>query len=208
MTLPRENPESTSPKPAHPAPAHRVMDFLLSRRSRPVTALKAPAPDAETLTQILTAASRVPDHGKLEPWRFVVVEGAACRRLSALAHTRGAALGMDPEKVTKAARIWANAPLVVAVVLSPKPLEKVPEFEQTLSVGAVCLSLVNAALASGWGAAWITGWTAFDRGFVQTGLGLAAHERIAGYVHLGHCETPVPERTRPDIRALTQWLRA
>lgn len=185
-----------------------VLDFLLSRRSRPSAALKLPAPDTETLDQLLTVATRVPDHGKLEPWRFVIIDGAARERLSALVRSRGAALGIDPEKIAKSARTWAEAPLIVAVVSSPKVSEKVPPIEQLLSAGGVCLSLVNAALATGWGAAWITGWAAFDRVFVETGLGLAPTEQIAGFVHLGTCETPVSDRPRPDVAALTTRVSA
>jgi len=180
-----------------------VLDFLLTRRSRPSAALRAPAPDANTLTQLLTAAARVPDHGKLEPWRFLIIDGAAKTRLSALIKERGPVLGIAPQKVEKSAQSWANAPLIVAVISAPKPSEKVPESEQILSAGGVCLSLVNAALASGWGAAWISGWASFDRGFVEPGLGLAAHETVAGFIHLGRCDTPVTERPRPDINAIT-----
>ena len=158
-----------------------VMDFLLTRRSKPAKALTAPAPDAETLQQLLTAATRVPDHGRMEPWRFVVLEGAALERLSALVRERGAATGVEPEKIEKAALTWARAPMIVAVISSPKPSDKIPQVEQLLSSGAVCLSLVNAALASGWGASWIT-----------------------GVVHLGSCEMTAPERPRPDVAALTQ----
>jgi nitroreductase len=198
----------TQTNPATPttAPA-AVMEFLLTRRSRPAAALRAPAPDAAALAPLLTAAARVPDHGKLEPWRFIVIEGAALGRLSDLVRTRGTELGVEPEKLAKNARTWADAPLVVAVVMVPKPSDKVPEIEQLLSAGAVCLGLVNAALASGWGAAWLTGWAAFDRPFVETGLGLAANETVAGFVHLGTCDTPPAERPRPDVPTLTQWMR-
>lgn len=185
-----------------------VMEFLLSRRSRPTAALRAPAPDAATIAHLLTAATRVPDHGRMEPWRFLIIDGAAKDRLSALIRERGEALGVAAEKIEKSAKTWANAPLIVAVVSTPKPSEKVPPMEQLLSAGAVCLSLVNAALASGWGAAWVTGWAAFDREFMDTGLGLSAHESIAGFVHLGSCDTPVSDRPRPDTAALTTWVRA
>lgn len=188
------------------AHANPVLDFMLTRRSRPAAALKSPAPDAATLTQLLTAAARVPDHGKLEPWRFLVIDGAAKTRLSGLIRQRGPALGIDPEKIEKSANSWANAPLIVAVILSPKPSEKVPEIEQLLSAGAVCLGLVNAALATGWGAAWITGWAAFDREFLETGLGLTPAEQVAGFIHLGSCDTPVTDRPRPDISALIQRI--
>ncbi|MEZ5752800.1 MAG: nitroreductase [Paracoccaceae bacterium] len=183
-----------------------VLQFLLGRRSTPAKALRAPAPSDEALDVILRAAARVPDHGALAPWRFVVIEGAALARLSTLVQKRGTALGIDPEKVAKSAASWANAPKIVAVIAVHKPSDKAPEAEQFLSAGAACLSLVNAALATGWGAAWITGWAAFDRGFVEEAFGLAAQERIAGFIHLGTCESPVPDRTRPDMATIVQVL--
>ncbi len=185
-----------------------ALDFLLTRRSRPAKTLAAPAPDRETLDTLLTAAARTPDHGKLEPWRFVVLEQAALQRLGKLARTRGADLGFDTDKIDKIGVMFENAPLSVAVVASPKPSDKIPEIEQTLSSGAVCLALLNAALAAGWGANWLTGWTAFDRPFLSEGLGLENHEFVAGFIHLG-CETSTPpDRPRPDLAAITTWLSA
>ena len=185
-----------------------VMDFLLTRRSRPAGALKSPAPEGPALDTLLTAATRVPDHGALVPWRLMNLEAPARQRLAALIRERGPVLDIDPAKVAKSAASWENAPLIVAVVASPVPSEKAPELEQLLSAGAVCVSLVNAALAAGWGAAWITGWAAFDRVFVEQGLGLEPHEQIAGFVHLGSCETPPAERQRPDLSAIVSRVSA
>lgn len=185
-----------------------VMDFLLTRRSKPAAALSAPAPEGAALDRLLTAALRVPDHGALTPWRLMILEAPARRRLAGLVRERGPALGIDPAKVEKSALAWENSPLVVAVIAAPRPSDKAPELEQLLSAGAVCLSLVNAALASGWGAAWITGWAAFDRDFLERGLGLAAHERVAGFVHIGRCETAVSDRPRPDLGALVTRVSA
>lgn len=187
---------------AHPA----ALDFLLTRRSRPARLLRAPAPDRATLTRLLTAAARVPDHGKLEPWRFIVIEGAALERLAALVEARGAQAGIAPERNAKTAASFRESPMVVAVIAVEKPAPAIPAQEQLLSAGAVCLSLVNAALASGYGACWLTGWPAFDRAFQQQGLGLEAHERVAGFIHLGSCDAAPPERPRPDIAAITSWL--
>ncbi|MCA2011351.1 nitroreductase [Pararhodobacter sp. CCB-MM2] len=183
-----------------------VLDFLLTRRSRPAAALTAPAPDAAALEVLMTAAARVPDHGALVPWRFLVIGPAARARLSNLIRERGPVLGIDPAKVEKSAMSWQNAPMIVGVVSAPVPSEKAPELEQVLSAGAVCAALVNAALASGWGAAWITGWAAFDRTFLEDGLGLQPGEQIAGFVHIGTCETAPAERPRPDLAAITQHL--
>ena len=193
-----------------PTPPARpeALDFLLTRRSRPAKMLRAPAPDAPTLTRLLTAAARVPDHGKLEPWRFVVIEPAALQRLSELITSRGAALEMDADKTMKAAETFAGSPMVVAVVAIEKPSDKIPPIEQLLSAGAVCLSLVNAALAQGFGACWLTGWPAFDRVFLAEGLGLEGHESLAGFVHIGSCDTAPPERPRPDVSALVTRLGA
>lgn len=191
-------------QPARP----EALDFLLTRRSRPAKMLRAPAPDAATLTRLLTAATRVPDHGKLEPWRFVVIEPAALQRLAALVTARGEALGMEAEKTLKAAETFAASPLVVAVVAVEKPSDKIPPVEQLLSAGAVCLSLVNAALAQGFGACWLTGWPAFDRVFLAEGLGLEGHETVAGFVHIGSCDTAPPERPRPDVESLVTRLGA
>jgi nitroreductase len=183
-----------------------VMDFLLARRSCPAKMMQAPVPSGEQLLRLLTAAARVPDHGKLEPWRFVVLEQAACARLALLIANRGAEQGIAAEKCTKAASTFAQAPLIVMVVASPKPSDKIPEIEQTLSVGAVCLGLVNAALASGWGANWLTGWVASDRG-ILTQLGLAPQEWVAGFIHIGTAQGTPPERPRPEIATLTTWIR-
>lgn len=183
-----------------------VLAFLQSRRSRPAKTLRAPAPDRDALLPILTAAARSPDHGKLEPWRFIVLEGAALGRLAALVQDRGAALGLDADQIAKAASAFENSPLVVAVIEVQKPSEKVPEIEQSYSAGAVCLALLNAALASGWGANWLSGWASHDRDFIQKGLGLASHERVAGFIHIGTETARPPERPRPDLAAITTWL--
>ncbi|EEX12651.1 nitroreductase family protein [Citreicella sp. SE45] len=189
-----------------PTPNPAAMEFLLSRRSRPAKTLTGPAPDRAALMPILTAAARSPDHGKLEPWRFVVLEGAALERLAAAALARGEALGLDPDVAAKGQKQFADSHLCVAVIESPKESPKIPAIEQTYSAGAVCLGLLNAALASGWGANWLTGWIAEDRPFVENELGLAPHERIAGFLHLGTETSAPPDRPRPDLDAITEWV--
>lgn len=184
-----------------------VLDFLLTRRSRPSKTLTTPVPDADTLRTILTIAARTPDHGKLEPWRFIVLEKAALARLAAMVPARGAALGLAPDQITKAVAQYGNADLAVVVVSSRVASPKVPQIEQTYSAGAVCLALVNGALAAGWGANWLSGWASHDRDFVQTGLGLAAHETVAGIIHLGTQTSTPPERPRPDVDVITTWVR-
>ncbi|SIO08974.1 nitroreductase family protein [Vannielia litorea] len=183
-----------------------ALDFLLTRRSRPAKTLTGPVPTREELGPILQAAARAPDHGKLEPWRFIVLEGAALERLAQLANERGKALELEPEKVEKFATQLGQPGLVVVVVSSPVESDKVPFVEQLYSAGAVCLQMLNAALASGWGANWLTGWGSHDREFISRGLGLALHETVAGFIHIGTETVPAPERPRPDLTRITAWV--
>ncbi|MFY0635320.1 MAG: nitroreductase family protein [Vannielia sp.] len=183
-----------------------ALDFLLTRRSRPAKTLTTPVPSREELGPILQAAARTPDHGKLEPWRFIVLEGAALERLAALAGERGTALEMEPEKVEKFQTQLKQPGLAVVVVSSPVESEKVPFVEQLYSAGAVCLAMLNAALASGWGANWLSGWGSHDREFVTKGLGLALHETVAGFIHIGTETAAPPERPRPDLGNITAWV--
>jgi len=191
-----------------PAPNPAAMDFLLTRRSRPAKTLRGPVPSREELVPILTAAARTPDHGKLEPWRFIVLEKAALTRLAGLVPERGASLGIEAEKIAKAEAQFGTADLAVCVVSSPKPSDKVPEIEQLYSAGAVCLALLNAALASGWGANWLSAWPSHDAAFVAEGLGLEPHEKVAGFIHIGTESNAPPERPRPDLDAITTWADA
>lgn len=182
-----------------------ALEFLATRRSHPPKLLRQPAPDRPEIQRLLTLAARSPDHGKLEPWRFVVLERAALDRLAPLLRQRVLTTGQDQVAADKAASAF-ESPVVVAVVSAPVASEKVPQWEQFLSAGAVCLGLVNAALAAGWGAAWLTGPAVLDQAFGRDHLGLAEHERLVGLVHLGsRGETP-PERPRPDVAAKTTWL--
>ena len=182
-----------------------ALDFLLNRRSRPQKTLTTPVPSRDDLLPILTAAARTPDHGKLEPWRFIVLEKPALTRLAAVARDRAAALGLDDEKTTKGAAQFDTGALAVAVVEIQKDSDKVPGLEMTYSAGAACLALLNAALASGWGANWLSGWPSHDRGFMTDGLGLADNERIAGFIHIGTETSAPPDRPRPDLNAIVTW---
>lgn len=189
-----------------PDPNPQALDFLLTRRSRPAKTLTTPVPTREALAPILQAALRAPDHGKLEPWRLMVLEKPALNRLADLVQDRGAALAIDPDKITKNHDQFAHADLAVAVIEAPVIAEKIPAIEQTYSAGAVCLQLLNAALASGWGANWLSGWASHDRLFVEKGLGLAPHERVAGFIHIGTERATPPERPRPDIEEKVTWV--
>ncbi|CAD0183761.1 Putative NAD(P)H nitroreductase YdjA [Ruegeria sp. THAF57] len=183
-----------------------ALEFLQSRRSRPAKTLIAPAPTREQLQPLLTAAARCPDHGKLEPWRFIVIEKGAMLRLSKLTHDRGVALGKSPEDIIKARSQFELGHLAVAVIEVQKPSEKIPAIEQTYSAGAVCLGLLNAALASGWGANWLSGWQTQDPDFCRAAFGLADNERVAGLIHIATEGVAPPERPRPDVEALTEWV--
>ena len=188
------------------SPRPDVLEFLGARRSRPAKTLTTPVPSKAEVEAMLTVAARAPDHGKLEPWRFIVLERDACLRLAALTEDLGPGLGLEPEKIAKSTASFANAHLVVTVVASPKPSAKIPEVEQTLSAGAVCQNLLTVALAAGWGANWLSDWMSRDRDFLTRGLALADHEWVAGYMHLGTETNIPPERPRPDLSAITQWV--
>lgn len=185
-----------------------ALDFLLSRRSRPARTLGLPVPSRDELLQLLTAATRVPDHGKLEPWRFVVLTRPATDRLARLVESRGEALGVEPEKIAKAASQYSMSDLAVVVVQVPRHTDRIPLIEQTYSAGAVCLSLLNAALAAGWGANWLTGWPTYDDTFRRDGLGLQPGETVAGIVHIGTPTAETPDRPRPDLSRLVTWVSA
>jgi len=183
-----------------------VLDFLLTRRSRPAKTLQGPVPDRAELDIILRAAARTPDHGKLEPWRFIVLEKAALTRLANLIPERAAALDVPDDKISKATAQYGDADLAVAVIETPIASDKIPAIEQTYSAGAVCLALLNAALAAGWGANWLSGWASHDVEFCKTGLGLDAHERVAGFIHIGTETNVPPERPRPDLTTKVTWV--
>ncbi|EBA15866.1 nitroreductase family protein [Roseobacter sp. SK209-2-6] len=183
-----------------------ALEFLLTRRSRPSKTLVAPAPNREQLMPLLTAAARSPDHGKLEPWRFIVLEKSAMPRLSELTAAAGQRLGKSPEEITKARLQFDQGELAVVVVEIQKYSAKVPAIEQSYSAGAVCLALLNAALASGWGANWLSGWMSHDPEFCKDALDLAGNERIAGIIHVATEGSKPPERPRPDIDTITTWM--
>lgn len=183
-----------------------TLSFLRQRRSHPPRTLSGPGPDRDELTHLLTLATRVPDHGKLEPWRFVVLERAALDRLAPVLADHVAQTGADDAAVEKA-RSAFGSPLIVAVISAPVAGTKIPDWEQVLSAGAVCLSLVNAALAAGYGAAWLTGPAAQDD-FARAHLGITGAERVAGLIHIGRRgATPVPDRPRPDVPAKATFLQ-
>ena len=187
-----------------------TLDLLATRRSVPAAYLAAPGPSAAELDRLLSIAARVPDHGKLVPWRFVVFEGdareAASGRLLALYRARNP--DADVDTLGKETNRLAKAPLVVGVVARPAPHPKIPEWEQWLSAGAVCMTLVVAAHAMGYAANWLTGWPASDTE-AKALFGVAADETIAGFVHIGTPAERPADRARPDMAAIvTRWSPA
>lgn len=183
-----------------------ALDFLLTRRSRPAKTLSTPVPTAAQLKPMLQAAARTPDHGRLEPWRFIVIEKSAMARLADVAETCGRALELDAEQITKGRGQFDQGHLAVAVIEVQKPSEKIPPIEQTYSAGAVCLALLNAALTSGWGANWLSGWASHDRSFMEEALDLKSNEKIAGFIHIGTATSTPPDRPRPDLDKITTWV--
>ncbi|MBI1407517.1 MAG: nitroreductase [Caulobacter sp.] len=191
-------PQFAYPLPIVPSPA--VLAYLARRRSASALALTAPGPDAAQLNDLLRLAARVPDHGKLTPWRFVILGGEA-KTAFVVGLEAIAAASSDPVKLTaKLAKVKAP-PLGVAVISSPVEGD-IPAWEQLLSAGAVCTNLLHAATAMGFGANWITDWYAYDPDATAL-LGLADGEKVAGFVFIGTAAEPPAERVRPDVAALT-----
>ena len=185
-----------------------ALEFLRARRSRPAKTLTGPVPDRSQIRELLTIAARSPDHGKLEPWRFLVLEKPALARLARSLPAKGAELGVDSDKIEKAQIQFADAELAIAVIASPKPSEKIPEIEQTLSAGAVATLLLSAALAAGWGANWVTGWASHDQGWREENLNLSPQEWVVGFIHIGTEKFTPPDRPRPDLDQLVEWIEA
>ncbi|MEM9147871.1 MAG: nitroreductase [Pseudomonadota bacterium] len=187
-------------------PKPEVLEFLLARRSRPAKTLGGPGPGRDELETILTAAARTPDHGKLVPWRFAVADEAAMARLADLATRHVEALELEPAKAEKAAASFTQGAALIAVIAAPVASAKIPDWEQALSAGAVCLAAVNAALAMGWGANWLTGPFSTHAPFLAEAFRCADHEYAAGFIHIGR-ETVIPaDRDRPELAAITTWL--
>jgi nitroreductase len=183
------------------------IDLLLRRRSVPPKLLASPGPTPEELETLLTAASRVPDHGKLAPWRFLVIAGDARARIGDLIATAFAAdePGADPDRVATERGRLQRAPLAIGVVSRASPHPKIPAWEQVLSAGAVCMNLIVAANAIGYRTAWLTEWFAYDRRILDA-LGLAPHEAMAGFIYIGRADEVPADRPRPALADIVTHL--
>jgi nitroreductase len=180
-----------------------TIDFLLSRKSAPIGELRGPGPTQEEIRTLLTIASRVPDHGRLAPWRFILYRGDARvdvgRQLAELAEKREGPL-TDARREQELTR-FSRAPLVVGIVHIPRDNPKIPQWEMLLSGGAAAMNLIIAANAMGYGTNWITNWYS-DIAEGRAILGLEPHERVIGFVHIGNFEGEAFERPRPDLDAI------
>ena len=187
-------------------PSKDALQLLKTRRSVKPLELNGPAPSAAEIDTMLTVAARVPDHGKLAPWRFIVFEGGA--RISAgdtIANIfRQNNEQASADQIEFERNRLARAPLVIAVVSRAAPHSKIPEWEQQLSAGAAAMNLVTAAHALGFAASWLTEWYAYDRRVLDA-LGLAPHERVAAFVHVGRPAKNPEDRPRPDLATIATW---
>ena len=184
-----------------------ALALLSRRRSVGPANLEGPGPDAGEVETLLRLASRVPDHGKLAPWRFIVFAGAARARAGEIAlnirledHP-----GLDEAGRRAELARFSRSPLVIGVVSRAAPHVKIPEWEQVLSAGASAMALEIAAAALGFASTWLTEWIAYDVRF-RAAIGLADHERIAGFVHIGRAKAPPEDRPRPALADIVTYF--
>ncbi|MBO6639921.1 MAG: nitroreductase [Roseitalea sp.] len=180
-----------------------VLTFLERRKSVPLSLFRGPGPDAPTLRRLIGIAARVPDHGRLEPWRFIIYrpdDGARIgEALAELALERNPQMRED--ELDRERKRLSRAPVAVGVVSTAADHERIPVWEQFLSAGAAAMNLVTAATACGFAVNWVTGWYS-DDAEARAILGLSPDERMAGVVHIGNHDAAVPDRPRPDVDAL------
>jgi len=184
-----------------------VLNLLRTRKSASAKAMTEPGPSAAQIAEILSLATRVPDHGKLAPWRFILWEGAARTAFGDVMRARWQALHPEhgAETLDAMRALFLRAPAVLGVVSTAAEHPKIPVWEQQLSAGAVCMNILTAATAMGLGCQWNSDWVAYDAEMAHA-MGLRAHERIAGLIYLGTPAAPLEDRPRPDAGALlTRW---
>ncbi len=186
-----------------------LLAFLKSRKSASAKAMTGPGPDAVQLRDILSMAVRVPDHGKLNPWRFIVFEGDARGQVGEKFAARFAELHPEypAESVDFQKSLLVRAPVVVAVVSTAAVHAKIPVWEQQMSAAAVCFNMVLATQAHGFDVQWQSDWIAYDDG-AKAAMGISANEKVAGIIYIGTSAVPLEERPRPDAAALTTYWSA
>ena len=184
-----------------------LIEYLKTRRSMPAFQMKEPGPTTAEIEEILTLATRVPDHGKLAPWRFIVISGDQRQRISlALSKiARAERPDLSEEMVKVEETRFTRAPVVIAVVSTAAPHVKIPEWEQLMSAGAVCLNMVISANALGYVSNWLTEWMAYSERAYEI-IGVKPGEKIAGFVHIGSTDFPVVERPRPELSQIVTWV--
>ena len=199
----RNGKEMTDQSPTLNIPVPETFDLLLSRRSGSAKAMTGPGPSAEQLRRILSAGVRVPDHGKLTPWRFIVFEGEGRARMGdILAEAIAGERDIGPERIEQERGRFMRAPVVIGVVSRVREQIPIPMWEQELSAGAVCMSIVISAHAMGFVANWITEWCAYHPKVLER-IGLKPGERIAGYIYIGQSSAILEDRPRPAIESIT-----
>ncbi len=185
----------------------QALALLDARRSVPSKQLHAPGPDDAQLLRMLQSAVRVPDHGKRVPFRFLRIAGDARHALgeALVGRARERDVDVSDAALDKDRHRFSHAPVVIAVIAAQGEDEKIPRQERLLTAGSVCFALLQAAQAYGFGAQWLTGWPAYDEK-IRPRLGVATHEVVAGFIHIGTPKLIAPERERPDPRALlSDW---
>lgn len=185
----------------------KTLELLKTRRSILARNMAGPGPSAGQLAEIFEIATRVSDHGKLAPWRFLVFEGAASVRFGEILKTtlKQKMPEVDDTRLELERTRFSRVPLVLAVISTARPHVKIPEWEQILSAGAVCQNILIAATAQGFAVQWVTEWCAYDDDIAKV-LGLETHEKIAGFIYLGTSPHKPDDRPRPDVSELvTRW---
>lgn len=183
-----------------------ALRLLSTRRSVSARNMTEPGPSPEQLAQMLTIAARVPDHGKLVPWRFIVFSGEARLRAGvALADVQQAKGQVSDDDLAFTRSAFARAPVVVAVISTARPHPKIPLVEQTSSAAAAAMTLCQAAHASGFAANWLTDWFAYDEGAKMV-IGIAAHETVIGFVYVGSATEAPQERPRPELANIVTYF--
>ena len=184
-----------------------ILDLLSTRRSVAPVALTGPGPNAQELETILKIGARVPDHGKLAPWRFIVFQGEARARAGAIVAEgfKRREPQADETRLAAEAKRMTMAPLIIGIVSTAKDGAKVPKWEQELSAGAVCMNLLLAAKGLGFAGSWLTNWFSYDRD-VLSQFGVKDDERMAGFIHLGRTELAPEDRPRPDLAQIVTYF--